>query len=98
MQFNPRYPSLNPKLYHAKVHLVHQKQHMCDWNGLEADIQQIRGWVMQEPNAQISPFAFLAMPTTSAAEQKVCASNWANHFSKINTGIGQPSYNKDHLF
>lgn len=71
--------TLNPKLYHAKVHLVHQKQHMCDWNGLEADIQQIRGWVMQEPNAQISPFAFLAMPTTSAAEQKVCASNWANN-------------------
>nr|WP_294840869.1 tetratricopeptide repeat protein [uncultured Methylotenera sp.] len=70
---------LNPKLYHAKVHLIHQKQHMCDWNGLEQDIQQIRQWVMHKPSAQISPFAFLAMPTTSATEQKICASNWANH-------------------
>lgn len=70
---------LNPTLYHAKVHLVHQKQHMCDWDGLDADIQQIRHWVMHEPSAQISPFAFLAMPGTSAAEQKICASNWANH-------------------
>jgi len=70
---------LNPKLYHAKVHLVHQKQHMCDWDGLEADIQQIRHWVMHEPSAQISPFAFLAMPSTSAEEQRTCASNWANN-------------------
>jgi len=70
---------LNPKLYHAKVHLVHQKQHMCDWDGLEHDIQQIRHWVTQEPSAQISPFAFLAMPGTTAEEQKACASNWANN-------------------
>jgi predicted O-linked N-acetylglucosamine transferase (SPINDLY family) len=28
------------------------------------------------PQAQISPFAFLAMPTTTAAEQKTCANNW----------------------
>jgi len=70
---------LNPKLYHAKVHLVHQKQHMCDWDGLDADIQQIRHWVLHEPSTQISPFAFLAMPTTSAAEQKTCASNWTNN-------------------
>jgi len=71
--------NLNPKLYHAKVHLVHQKQHMCDWDGLEHDIQQIRHWVTQEPSAQISPFAFLAMPSTTAEEQKACASNWANN-------------------
>jgi len=70
---------LNPKLYHAQVHLVHQKQHMCDWDGLEHDIQQIRHWVTHEPSAQISPFAFLAMPTTTAEEQKTCASNWANN-------------------
>ncbi|MES1987469.1 MAG: tetratricopeptide repeat protein, partial [Pseudomonadota bacterium] len=32
---------LNPNLYHAKVHMVHQKQHICDWQGLEADILTI---------------------------------------------------------
>ncbi len=70
---------LNPNLHHAKVHLVHQKQHICDWQGLEADVSSIRDWVKNVPEAQISPFAFLAMPTTSAEEQKLCANNWVNN-------------------
>ena len=71
--------SLNPQLIHAKVHLVHQKQHICDWAGLDEDIVQIRHWVKTEPNAQISPFAFLAMPSTTAEEQKQCATNWVKN-------------------
>ena len=67
---------LNPTLYHAKVHLVHQKQHACDWDGLETDIETIRNWVQNQDQAQISPFAFLAMPNTKALEQKQCANNW----------------------
>ena len=75
---------LNPNLYHAKVHLVHQKQHICDWQGLQADIAEIRHWVNTVPQAQISPFAFLAMPTTTAAEQKTCANNWlANRYTAL---------------
>ncbi|ADI29861.1 tetratricopeptide repeat protein [Methylotenera versatilis] len=70
---------LNPYLYHAKVHLVHQKQHICDWQGLEVDISTIRDWVKNVPQAQISPFAFLAMPTTTANEQKLCANNWVSN-------------------
>ncbi|MBC7696883.1 MAG: tetratricopeptide repeat protein [Bacteroidia bacterium] len=71
--------AINPKLYHAKVHLVHQKQHICDWKGLDTDIAEIRHWVNTVPSAQISPFAFLAMPTTTAAEQKLCANHWVNN-------------------
>ncbi len=71
--------SINPELYHAKVHLVHQKQHCCDWQGLQADIDQIRGWLKTAPQAQISPFALLSMPGTTAAEQKICADQWLNH-------------------
>ncbi|MGZ8257910.1 MAG: O-linked N-acetylglucosamine transferase, SPINDLY family protein, partial [Methylotenera sp.] len=71
--------SINPRLYHAKVHLVHQKQHICDWRGLLEDIAEIRGWVKTVSEAQISPFAFLAMPTTTAEEQKTCANNWVNN-------------------
>lgn len=70
---------LNPQLYHAQVHLVHQKQHMCDWQGLDDQISQIRSWVTTVPSAQISPFAFLAMPGTTAKEQKQCADNWVNN-------------------
>ncbi|BCM25149.1 O-linked N-acetylglucosamine transferase, SPINDLY family protein [Methyloradius palustris] len=69
--------SLNPTLYHAKVHLVHQKQHICDWQGLDDDIKQIRHWVNIQPTAQISPFAFLSMPGSTPGEQKLCADQWA---------------------
>ncbi|OIR12416.1 TPR repeat-containing protein YrrB [mine drainage metagenome] len=71
--------TINPHLYHAKVHLVHQKQHVCDWRGLNDDITEIRNWVNTIPEAQVSPFAFLAMPTTTAEEQKKCADNWVNN-------------------
>ena len=67
---------INPNLYHAKVHLVHQKQHICDWNGLDKEISDIRDWVSNAPEAQISPFAFLSMPNTTAHEQKQCANHW----------------------
>ncbi len=67
---------LNPSLHHALAHLMHQKQHICDWAGLDEQIEQLRGLVKNDPSAQISPFAFLAMPNTTAAEQKQCASNW----------------------
>ncbi len=71
--------SINPKLYHAKVHLVHQKQHCCDWHGLQDGINEIRQWLESAPEAQISPFAFLAMSGTTAAEQKTCADHWLNN-------------------
>lgn len=69
---------LNPSLHHALAHLVHQKQHICDWNGLENQISQLCKWVKTEPNAQISPFAFLAMPNITPQEQKQCASNYVS--------------------
>ena len=70
---------LNPLLHHAKVHLVHQKQHICYWQGLEDDIAEICHWVTTQPSAQISPFAFLAMPNTTAEQQKICANNWVKN-------------------
>lgn len=77
---------INPKLYHAKVHLIHQKQHICDWNHLQLDIEEVRHWVNNQPEAQISPFAFLAMLGTTAAEQKLCANNWVkNRYTELIT-------------
>lgn len=68
---------LNPKLHHARMHLLHQRQHVCDWQDMETDIAEIRRIVREEPDAQISPFAFLALPGTTAEEQRRCAENWA---------------------
>ncbi len=74
----------NPKLLHAKVHWIHQKQHMADWQGLDEAISEVRTALTQQPNAQIPPFAFLAMPGTSGAEQLQCASFWAQqHYGHI---------------
>lgn len=76
--------TLNPKLFHAQVHLVHQKQHICDWLDLDKNIAQIRAWVHAEPSAQISPFALIAMPNTQPSEQKKCADNWLiNRYSNL---------------
>lgn len=74
----------NPQLLHAKVHWIHQKQHMADWQGLDQAIDEVRTALKQQPQAQIPPFAFLAMPGTSAAEQLQCASLWAQqHYGHI---------------
>ena len=70
---------LNPNLHHAKVHLVHQQQHICDWQNLSSQINEIRQLVTHTPSAQISPFAFLAMPSTTAEEQQKCTANWVNN-------------------
>ncbi|MCB5189835.1 tetratricopeptide repeat protein [Methylobacillus arboreus] len=75
---------LDPNLYHARVHLVHQRQHLCDWRHLAEDVAEIRRWVREVPQAQVSPFAFLAMPGTTAQEQLTCAQNWArNRYGRL---------------
>lgn len=79
---------LNPRLHHALAHLVHQKQHVCDWTDLNEQIAQLRTWVKTESQAQISPFAFLSMPSTTQQEQLQCASQYA---SSAYTGlVAQP--------
>lgn len=81
---------INPDLHHARVHLVHQKQHACDWTGLEEEIQKVRQMVNKASEAQVSPFAFLAMPGTRAEEQKRCADQWVrNRIAQI-TQNSQP--------
>jgi predicted O-linked N-acetylglucosamine transferase (SPINDLY family) len=83
----------NPALYHARVHLAHQKQHICDWSTLTEDTRQIRGWVAHAPQAQVSPFAFLALPGTTAAEQRRCATHWnANRFGSLHLQTQQRPY------
>ncbi|CAN4271031.1 Spy Predicted O-linked N-acetylglucosamine transferase, SPINDLY family [Methylophilaceae bacterium] len=71
---------IKPDLHHALAHLVHQKQHICDWDNIDLQIKQLRDWVKTEPSAQISTFAFLSMQGATSFEQKQCASNWASSF------------------
>lgn len=75
---------IDPQLHHALTHLIHQKQHICDWQTLDAEITQLRTVLKQSPQAQIPPFAFLSMPGTTAQEQLQCANQWAQqHFGHL---------------
>src|SRR5690606_19162241 len=88
---------LDPHLYHARVHLVHQKQHVCDWQDLDKDIAQIRECVRTIPEAQVSPFAFLSMPGTTAEEQKLCAEHWVqNRYGQLVEQGGQQPVSHRH--
>lgn len=76
--------ALDPELLHAKVHWIHQKQHMADWQGLDVAITAVRSALNTGVNAKIPPFAFLAMPGTTDTEQLACASAWAEqHYAHI---------------
>lgn len=69
--------TIQPAMHHALTHLIHQKQHICDWDGLDAEIAKLREVLQHDAHAQIAPFALLAMPNTTAEEQLKCASQWA---------------------
>lgn len=66
-----------PGMHHAKAHLLHQCQHACDWRDLENLSQDVRALVRDEPEAQIPPFAMLAVQGATEAEQRRCAEQWS---------------------
>lgn len=70
---------LNPRLHHARLHLMHQRQHMCDWEDWDSEIAELRRLVREEFRAQISPFAFLSLPGTTGEEQRLCSEHWAQN-------------------
>ena len=72
---------IKPDLFHALVHLTHQKQHMCDWYEIDQYLQKICSIVQTNAEALISPFAFISNPLSSAQDQLSCATQWTqNHF------------------
>lgn len=74
---------IDPALHHAMAHLLHQCQHACEWRDLDGLAAEVRTLVREVPEAQIAPFAFLAVPGTTAAEQRRCAENWvAGQYAK----------------
>ena len=73
--------SINPSLFHAHLHLTHQKQHTCDWHGIDQLFQETCSILEKHPEALISPFAFVSNPLSSSQDQLTCANHWTqNHF------------------
>ena len=72
---------IDPAMHHAKVHLLHQCQHACEWQDIDTLSHQVRSLVNEKPEAQVSPFALLAIPNVSAEEHRRCSENWvANQY------------------
>ena len=60
----------------ARECLLREKQHLCDWPGLEELISAQRRSLAQAAEQPISPFSLLSIPTTRA-EQLLCARRFA---------------------
>ncbi len=72
--------AVDPDFHTARMNLAHQLQNICDWSELAALTNQLKRCVLDgntAANVRISPFSFLALPGTTAHEQKMCAQQWA---------------------
>jgi protein O-GlcNAc transferase len=69
--------ALKPDFFPALGSLVHLRQHMCAWEGIDALWQRVSGDAVGKAGSGISPFSLLSQPT-AAQTQLVCAKTWAN--------------------
>src|SRR5262249_2324031 len=67
---------LKPDYFKALNGLVHLRQHICDWAGIEELWQRLRRDLAARADVSAAPFTFLSMPT-SAEEQLASARAWA---------------------
>jgi predicted O-linked N-acetylglucosamine transferase (SPINDLY family) len=69
---------LRPGQMEVLADLVHMRQHVCDWAGLDEDAARIRDYVAAAPQCGVSPFYFMVLPGTTALEQRRCAEKYAS--------------------
>jgi len=72
---------LDSTYYAAQTILLHLMQQRCEWNSLGTETQQLRTAVraasISGGKSQIPPFFFLALPGTTAKEQRQCAETYS---------------------
>jgi protein O-GlcNAc transferase len=68
--------ALKPDHVEALGGIVHLRQHLCRWDGIEELWRQVRESIAAGTGGFITPFSSLSMPTTPA-EQLACARAWA---------------------
>jgi len=71
--------------------MIHVRQRLCDWDGIEELWRRLREAIAAGSAGSISPFGVLSMPT-SPAEQLACARAWAQRelgpFALARIGLG----------
>jgi protein O-GlcNAc transferase len=68
---------LQPENIAACAGLAHVRQHLCEWDGIEALWEDARRAIRDGEDTGITPFSALSIPTTGE-EQLACASAWAH--------------------
>ncbi|MBC7802528.1 MAG: tetratricopeptide repeat protein [Candidatus Parcubacteria bacterium] len=69
---------LKPDAPEIRDRLLHLKQRVCDWQGLEGLAAAQLAAVRSRPEAVISPFSIVCLPS-SAEEQLLAARNWCRN-------------------
>jgi predicted O-linked N-acetylglucosamine transferase (SPINDLY family) len=67
--------ALQPDCHAALGGLIHVRQHMAAWDGIEALWVRAKRDAIGKPGSGITPFSILSQPTTPA-EQLACARAW----------------------
>lgn len=97
-----------PGYFLAEMNMLHQMQHVCEWEGLEEGSREIRRVVREvqvTAKTRIVPFSFLALPGITAEEQRLCAEKWAHieyrslvsRGEKIGFKFNRPPRSKIHI-
>lgn len=74
-----------PDVHDIKVNLLYVLLHLHDWKDLQMLSDDGRRVLREQAtidSINIPPFSFLASPESTLAEQKLCASNWAQRIVK----------------
>lgn len=83
---------LKPDCHEVRLSLAHQKMHLCDWSGLETQINTVRQLVCEGYRGEMLPFNFLSLPGSTALEQKQCGQLFFNSryssFSRKTSELG----------
>ena len=67
---------INPDLIHTFIQMVHLKQSICSWNGIEEMFSQIKKLTEKPINGKISPFALFSIPNLSNTNHLNVANSW----------------------
>ena len=67
---------INPDLTHTFIQMVHLKQSICSWDGIEEMFSQIKKLTEKPINGKISPFALFSMPNLSNSNHLNVANSW----------------------
>ncbi|MDR1162446.1 MAG: tetratricopeptide repeat protein [Candidatus Accumulibacter sp.] len=83
--------AVDPENGLVAAHLLFQKMHLCEWDGLE-DLTRRVMYAVENDTADVPPFITLSLPETTPRLQRRCAANHSARLKKPRMGsVSDPS-------